>query len=234
MKCIIVDDLPIARKGMIRLVNQRPELDLVGSFDSAEKALHAIEEKEVELVFLDIRMSGMSGMDMARHLPAGVMVIFTTAFYEYAVESYDIEAVGYLVKPIDPEKFNRAVDKALTIKRNQAAVDQLQKIVNAEREFITVKADRRYVRIRLDEIRFIEGCKDLVIFHLENETVNARATLKSIIDLLPVSKFLRVNKSYIANRDKITSFNNNDIFIGTYEISIGPTYHEEVMEYLLK
>ncbi len=234
MKCIIVDDLPIARKGMARLISLRPELELIGSYDSGEAALLGIEDKEVDLAFLDIRMSGISGMEVAHLLPQDVMVVFTTAFSEYAVESYDIEAIDYLVKPIDPEKFNRAIDKALTFKKRKSAATHLQHLANADRDFITVKADRRYIRIKLDDIRFVEGCKDLVIFHLEKETVNARATLKSISDLLPTTRFIRVNKSYIANRDKITSFNNNDIFIGTYEISIGPTYHDEVMEYLLR
>ena len=234
MKCIIVDDLPIARKGMARLINQSPELELIGSFDSAETALQAIGEKDVDLAFLDIRMNGLSGMELAHSLPSEVMVVFTTAFSEYAVESYDIEAIDYLVKPIDPDKFNRAIDKALNMACQKSAMAHLKNMANANRDFITVKADRRYVRIKLDDIRFIEGCKDLVIFHLENERISARATLKTINELLPPAKFIRVNKSYIANRDKITSFNNNDIFIGTYEISIGPTYHQEVMDYLLK
>lgn len=234
MKCIVIDDLPIARKGMKRLISQRNELELVGSFESAEEGMRAIEEKDVELAFLDIRMSGMSGMEMARRLPPEVMVVFTTAFSEYAVESYDIEAIDYLVKPIDPDRFNRAVDKALAIERRRSAEIQLQAIVNAGKDFITIKADRRYVRIKYDDIRFIEGSRDVVIFHLAEENITTRTTLKTIDDHLPPTKFIRVNKSFIANKDKITSFNSTDVFIGQYEISIGPKYHEEVMKYLLE
>lgn len=234
MKCIVIDDLPIARKGMKRLISQRNELELVGSFESAEEGMRAIEEKDVELAFLDIRMSGMSGMEMARRLPPKVMVVFTTAFSEYAVESYDIEAIDYLVKPIDPDRFNRAVDKALAIERRRSAEIQLQAIVNAGKDFITIKADRRYVRIKYDDIRFIEGSRDVVIFHLAEENITTRTTLKTIDDHLPPTKFIRVNKSFIANKDKITSFNSTDVFIGQYEISIGPKYHEEVMKYLLE
>ncbi|MDE6755460.1 MAG: LytTR family DNA-binding domain-containing protein [Muribaculaceae bacterium] len=233
MKCVIVDDLPIARKGMRRLIESRPELDLVGAFDSAEELLNRIEQKDIDLIFLDIRMPGLSGLQFARLLPPEVMIIFTTAFSEYALESYDLNAIDYLVKPIDPEKFNRAVDKALTKSIQRDAFLKLNKIISGNNDFITVKSDRKYIRLRQDDILFIEGCKDMVVFHLEKEKIYSRATLKSVNEILPETKFLRINKSYIVNRDKITSFDNNDIFIGNYEIAIGPTYHLQVMNFLL-
>ncbi|MDE6578519.1 MAG: response regulator, partial [Muribaculaceae bacterium] len=152
MKCVIVDDLPIARKGMRRLIEARPELDLVGAFDSAEELLNRIEQKDIDLIFLDIRMPGLSGLQFARLLPPEVMIIFTTAFSEYALESYDLNAIDYLVKPIDPEKFNRAVDKALTKSIQRDAFLKLNKIISGNNDFITVKSDRKYIRLRQDDI----------------------------------------------------------------------------------
>ncbi|MDE5975404.1 MAG: LytTR family DNA-binding domain-containing protein [Muribaculaceae bacterium] len=233
MKCMIIDDLPIARKGMRRLIASREELELSGAFESAADAISAIKADPPELLFLDIRMPGISGLDFARFLPPETMVIFTTAFSEYAVESYRLNAIDYLVKPIDPERFNIAVDKALENSRNRQARLQLERLVSSSGNFITIKSDRRFLRLRPEEILFVEGCKDMVVFHTSDSQIISRATLKSVEENLPAEKFLRVNKSYIVNRDKITSFDSNDICIGTYEISIGPTYRDSVMAFLL-
>lgn len=233
MKCIVIDDLPIALKGMSRLIHTRDELHLVGLYESAEEALSVINSSDIDLVFLDISLGGMSGMELAHILPSDIMVIFTTAYSEYAVESYDIDAIDYLVKPIDPAKFNRAVDKALACQRNRNAQKQLQQIALSDKDCINIRCERKYVRLKYDDILYVEGFGNTVIFHTDNEQISSRTTLQSIADSLPVTKFLRVNKSFIVNKSKITSFNNNDIFIGNTEISIGPKYRDPVMNYLL-
>lgn len=233
MKCIVVDDLPIARKGMARLISLRPELELIASYESAEQALLDIENKNIDLAFIDIRMSGMSGMQLAQKITPDIMVVFTTAFSDYAVESYDINAVDYLLKPIDPDKFNRAVDKAFAIRRSREVETDNRNTDRSADDFITIKADRRYIRIKYEDIRFVEGLKNTVIFHLENNTIVSRSTLKAIFGLLPSTNFIQVNKSFIVNKDKISSFNNQDIFIEKQEISIGPKFREDVMKYLL-
>lgn len=233
MKCIIVDDVPMARKGMRRLVEDRAELDLVGMFDNAEDALKRLGEGDVELAFLDIQLGRMNGMELARMVGEDTMVVFTTAYSEYAVESYELNVVDYLVKPIDPSRFEMAVDKALARKREREAIRRLDVDVMGNDGFITVKSERRYVRIRFDDILYVEGRKDQVVFQLTDGRVVSRATVKSVEGALPGCRFMRVNKSYIVNIEKVSSFDNNDIMIGRYEIAIGPTYREVVLSRLL-
>lgn len=234
MKCIIIDDVPMARKGMKRLVEGRKELELVGMYANAEEALGALSGgEEVELVFLDIQMSGMTGVEFAGKLGDDVMVVFTTAYSEYAVESYELNALDYLVKPIDPERFDRAVDKALLKSRQKMAAEKMEQMVKGDGSFITVKSERRYVRIRFEDILYVEGSRDLVVFQLVDGKVISRATVKSVEEWLPGGRFMRVNKSYIVNLDKISAFDANDILIGRYEIAIGPTYREAVLGRLL-
>ncbi len=233
MKCIIVDDVPMACKGMRRLVEGRRELELIGMYENAEDALAVLETGDVDLMFLDIQMAGMNGMELARKAGKGVMVVFTTAYSEYAVDSYEVNAIDYLVKPIDPERFDMAVERALLQKRRQDAERQGTRTVSCDGSFLTVKSERRYVRIRYEDILYVEGSRDMVVFQLADGRVVSRATVKSIEDCLPGKDFMRVNKSYIVNLNKVTAFDNNDILIGRFEIAIGPTYRDEVLKRLL-
>ena len=234
MKCIIVDDEPIARKGMKRLVDSRHELELLANLNSAEAAEEFLAENDVDLIFLDIEMPEVSGIEFARRIPRNCLVVFTTAYSEYAIDSYDVEALDYLIKPIDPLRFNRAVDKAISyhgLLESAAATPDEPAVSVADH--IIVKADRRYVKVNLDDINYVEGLKDYVIIHLSDKRVVTRLTLKGIEEVLPSSTFIRVNKSYIVNRNKIDSFDNNDVFIGTTEISIGASYRDTVLSTLL-
>lgn len=230
IKCIIVDDEPIARKGMKRLVETRPELDLAGLFGSAREAEAWLADNSVDLVFLDIEMPGVNGMEFARRIPDSCMVIFTTAYSEYAVEGFELEALDYLVKPIDPQRFNKAVDRALAYR----ALAEKSSAPAEDVDFIIVRADRKYVRLRLDEILYVEGLKDYLVVHLADRNVVTRMTVKAMEESLPAARFLRVNKSYIVNRDRIDSFDNNDVCIGPTEIAIGLAYRDAVLDALLK
>lgn len=234
MKCIIIDDEPIARKGMKRLVDSRNELELLASFGNAETAEEFLEDNDVDLIFLDIEMPEINGIEFAGRIPRECLVIFTTAYSEYALDSYEVEAIDYLVKPIDPARFNRAVDKAISYHAllDSASVSAGEPAVGVA-DHIIVKADRRYVKINLDDIVYIEGLKDYVIIHLPGKRVVTRLTLKGIEEVIPASGFIRVNKSYIVSRDRIDSFDNNDVFIGDTEISIGASYRDAVLSSLL-
>lgn len=232
MRCIIIDDEPIARKGMKRLVERRVELQLSAMFDSAGSAEEWLHENEADLIFLDIEMPGINGIEFARRLPPGSMVVFTTAYTDYAVDGFDVDALDYLVKPIDPDRFNKAVDRAVSYKAivNEAKADSM----DSSFDFIIVKADRKYVRVKLDSILYVEGLKDYLIIHLSDKKIVTRMTIKAMEETLPCKKFLRVNKSYIVNKDKIDAFDNNDITIGTTEIAIGISYRDTVLNELLK
>lgn len=222
----------MARKGMKRLVECRPELQLAALLDSAESAEEWLVENDTDLIFLDIEMPGINGIDFAKKLPTGPMVVFTTAYPDYAVDGFDVDALDYLVKPIDPERFNKAVDRAISYK---SIIDEIKSETDdTQDDFIIVKADRKYVRIKLEDILFVEGLKDYVIVHLSEKKIVTRMTIKAMEETLPRKNFLRVNKSYMVNKDKIDAFDNNDINIGTTEISIGLSYRETVLNTLLK
>lgn len=232
MKCIIVDDEPIARKGIKKLVDQISQLELVESFNNAETVAEFIKTTPVDLIFLDIQMPGMNGIEFARLIPKQTLIIFTTAYSEYALDSYEVDAIDYLVKPIDPVKFRKAVDKAITY--HALLMEEEKSVETVENDFIFVKSDRRFFKVNLKDILFIEGLKDYVIIQLADKRIITRMTIKTIHDLLPKNVFLRINRSYIVNRDHIESFDNNDVFIKTYEIAIGNMYRDSFFEEMMK
>lgn len=225
MRCIIVDDEPIARKGVKKLVDQIVQLELLGSFNNATSAGLFIQETAVDLVFLDINMPGISGIEFARIIPKTTLVIFTTAYSEYAVDSYELDAVDYIVKPINDARFRKAVEKAIAY--HALLIDEEQKSVEKVAEdYIFVKSDRRFFKINLSDILFIEGLKDYLIFQLEEQRIISRMTIKNIYEWLPKMEFLRINRSYIINKSKIDSFDHHDVVIRKHEIAIGKSYHD--------
>jgi len=233
MTCIIVDDEPIARQGIKKLVTQIPQLELLDTFSNAKTASVFMEQKEVDLVFLDIQMPGINGIEFARTIPKHTLIIFTTAYSEYALDSYEVDAIDYLVKPVDFAKFRKAVDKAITY--HSLLLDEDKKSVdNVEDECIFVKSDRRFFKVNLKDILFIEGLKDYVIIQLDEQRLITRMNVKNIHELLPKNTFLRINRSYIVNKNQIESFDNNDVFIKKYEIAIGNSYRDVFFEAFMK
>lgn len=229
MRCIIVDDEPIARKGIQKIVDQISKLKLLGCFNSAEAASMFMMGNSVDLVFLDIQMPGINGIEFARNIPKNTLVIFTTAYSEYALDSYEVEAIDYLVKPIEADRLKKAVDKAISY-HSLLLSEENKSVGNIEDEYIFVKSDRRYFKVNLKEILFIEGLKDYVIIQLAEQRIITRMNLKTMHELLPKSTFLRINRSYIVNTTHIDSFDNNDIFIQKYEIAIGSFYRDSFFE----
>jgi len=234
MRCIIVDDEPIARMGVEMLVKRIPSLELVGSFESAETASEFIVENIVDLIFLDIRMPGISGIEFAQTIPKTTLVIFTTAFAEFAVDSYEVDAVDYLVKPIKPKRFEKAVEKAIGYHSMLLSEEKNIDVQQVETESIFIKSDRRFFKVSFEDILFIEGLKDYVIIQKEDQRLITHLNLKNIHELLPQDRFLRVNRSYIVNKKHIDSFSNNDVFIRNYEIAISNFYRDTFFKELMK
>lgn len=232
MRCIIVDDEPIARKGIKKLVDQISQLELLGSFNNAESAEVFLKDTDVDLVFLDINMPGINGIEFARSIPKTTLIIFTTAYSEYALDSYELDAVDYLVKPIDAARFRKAVEKAITY-HSLLMEEEVKSVENIAEEYIFVKSDRRFFKINLSEILFIEGLKDYVVIQMDDQRIITRMTIKNIHELLPQNVFLRINRSYIVNKHKIDSFDNNDIFIKKHEIAIGNSYHDSFIKEMM-
>ncbi|MDR1342658.1 MAG: LytTR family DNA-binding domain-containing protein [Prevotellaceae bacterium] len=229
MKCIIVDDEPLARKGIKMLTDKTQGLVLLGEFGNAESASLFLDGNEVDLVFLDIQMPGTNGIELAKTIGNKTLVIFTTAYAEYALDSYEVDAVDYLVKPVSLPRFQRAVAKAKSYAELLSA-EVKNKLETVEDGYIFIKADRKIIRIYFTDILFIEGLKDYVIIHTPEQKIVALISLKAINSQLPSGIFFRVNKSYIVNTQHISSLNNNDIQIGRHEIPIGNTYRNEFFE----
>jgi DNA-binding LytR/AlgR family response regulator len=226
MNCIIIDDEPLAREAIEMLINQTDNLDLIGSFSSPEAVTNFMESNTVELIFLDIQMPGISGIEFARSIPKETFVIFTTAYSEFATDSYEVDAIDYLIKPVKSERFQKAVEKAHIYSKLFKADYTNNNIEQVADDFFFVKADRRIFKVYFNNILFIQGLKDYVVMHCDNQKVITAMNIKTIYDQLPKDMFVRVSKSYVINVKHIDSVDNNTVYIGTNEIPIGNIYRD--------
>lgn len=230
MNCIIVDDEPLAREAIQMLIDQTENLNLIGSFNSPVSASDFMMNHTVDLVFLDIQMPGTDGIDFAKTISKETLVIFTTAYSEFATDSYEVDAIDYLMKPVKAERFHKAVEKAQSYARLLQAEHTSTKIEQIADDFFFVKADRRIFKVYFNSILFIQGLKDYVVMHTENQKVITAMNIKTIHEQLPKDKFVRVSKSYVINAKHIESVDNNTVYIGTHEIPIGSIYRDSFFE----
>ena len=225
MNCLIIDDEPLARIGMERLVRQYSNLKVVGTFKNTVGIADFLKKNEVHLLFLDIEMPGINGLEFARTLPKQTLVIFTTAYSQYALDSYEVDALDYLVKPITPERFKKAVTKAESYL--QLLSKQKTDLEATDNQYISIRANRRNYRIPHNDILYIEALKDYVIIYTFTDKYITWINLKNIHSQLPESVFVRVNKSYVVNIQHVTSYTHQFVYIGETESPIGRAY--EVM-----
>ncbi len=226
MNCIIIDDEPLAREAIEMLINQTDGLDLIGSFNSPESVTNFMVSNTVELIFLDIQMPGINGIEFARSIPKETFVIFTTAYSEFATDSYEVDAIDYLIKPVKLARFQKAVEKAHTYAKLFKADYANNNIEQVADDFFFVKADRRIFKVYFNNILFIQGLKDYVVMHSENQKIITAMNIKTIYDQLPKDLFVRISKSYVINVKHIGSVDNNTVYIGSNEIPIGNTYRD--------
>ena len=240
---MIVDDEPLAVRLLESFVAKTPDLELLGSFTDSVEAINAIKEQQPNLLFLDIQMPDLNGMELAHMLTADTKVIFTTAFKEYAFESYEVSALDFLLKPIRYNKFIAAVDKAKEwFGRNADATQPQQQPIHSESaasttnvETIFLKVDGEYRQVSLSKILYVSGMKDYVMFYLEGERkpLITHLTMKSVEEMLPTQQFMRVHRSYIVALDKIRSVDRNDcIYIGDEIIRVTEAFRENFLNYL--
>jgi DNA-binding LytR/AlgR family response regulator len=234
MNCIIVDDEPLARKGVTLLVEADQRLHLKGCFNNAATAGAFLALNEVDLVFLDIQMPGMNGLDFAKAISPETLVIFTTAYSEYALNSYEIDAIDYLVKPLHGDRFTKAVNKALLYRGMLADSRRIPASASVENDAVYVKADRKFFRVYFRDILFVEGLKDYVILHVPERKIITAMNIKTIYEQLPPQLFVRVSKSYIVNTQHIHTFDNNTIYIQQHEIAIGNNYRAYFFDEFVK
>ncbi|WP_192350057.1 LytTR family DNA-binding domain-containing protein [Algoriphagus sp. Y33] len=235
MNCMIVDDEPLAREAIQSLVSKIKDLHLLGSFSSANAAAAYLADNSVDLIFLDIQMPGTNGIDFAKTIPQHTLVIFTTAFSEFALDSYEVDALDYLIKPVRLERFQKAVEKAQSYFKLLAMDHSRSNIEGIAGDYFFVRADRKTFKIYFKDILFIEGLKDYVVLHTAERKIITAMNIKTIHEQLPHSLFARTGKSYIINVQHIDSFDNNTVFIQENEIPIGDVYRGYFFdEYVVK
>jgi two-component system LytT family response regulator len=229
--CIAIDDEPLALKQMTGYIEKIPGLKLMDRFTSAIKALEFLQNNTVDLMFVDINMPDLSGMEFVKSLSRPPKVIFTTAYREYAVEGFQVDAADYLVKPISFPAFLKAVDK--TIQRYFANHDSEPSIRHNE-QFLFIKTEYKIVRIDLNNIKYIEGMRDYIRIHLTDENpVMALIKMKNIIEHLPSDHFMRVHRSYIVNLNKVHTIERSRIvFDKNVYIPISDQYKEDFQKFL--
>ena len=252
LSCIIVDDEPLAVRLLESFVTKTPDLTLLASFTDSVEAINAVKEQKPNLLFLDIQMPDLNGMELAHMIPSETRVIFTTAFKEYAFESYEVKALDFLLKPIRYNKFLAAIDKAKEwfgrkegdrsqesgISRNEGEQSNLQTPDSCLLSPLTtlfLKVDGEYRQIAISDIIYVSGMKDYVMFYLDSERrpLVTHLTMKSVEEMLPTQQFMRVHRSFIVCLDKIKKVDRNDcIYIGDEIIHVTEAYLPAFQQYL--
>jgi len=227
MKCIAVDDEPLALALLQDNIRQVPTLELVASCSTAMEALTVLNQQEVDLIFLDIQMPGLTGLQLLQSLSVRPMVILITAYEKYALEGFNLDVIDYLVKPVPFERFLKACNKAIDFFR-------LKKNVSMEfhprPDYFFVNAEYGLVKIVFSEIRLIEGLKDYLKIHLgEPKPLIIRMSMKSIEEKLPPGKFFRIHKSYIIAVSHITAIRSNSVFLRELELPLSDMYKDDLM-----
>ena len=233
IRCLAIDDEPLALNVLENYIVQTPDLELVERFTNSVKALQFLNQNEVDLLFVDIQMPDLSGLDLIQNLKNKPVLIFTTAYSEYAVEGFKADAIDYLLKPIDYPDFEKAVNKAkdwIYTKRGNAFN------IQATKDFLFIKSEYKIIRINFDDIKYIQGMSEYVRIHLTHaKPIMSLISLKSLEAQLPESKFMRVHKSYIVNLQKINVIERNEIVYddGTI-IPVSAQYKAKFQEFIDK
>jgi DNA-binding LytR/AlgR family response regulator len=233
--CLIVDDEPLARNLLKEYVNKVPYLDLKGTCSNAIEAMELMRRHPVDLLLLDIQMPDITGTTFVKTLQRKPLVIFTTAYSDYALESYDLDVVDYLLKPITFERFLRAIDKVGQRVTSVTAVTAVKPTQGeAESSFIFVKDGTKLVKVRWEDILYIEGLKDYVTIHTREKKIVTLQRLKTLETQLPANKFIRIHNSYIVALGAIDVIHKNDVQVGKTLLPISDTYRRAFREFIEK
>jgi DNA-binding LytR/AlgR family response regulator len=233
INCIIIDDEPLARKGLKEYIADVDFLQLAGEFDSAVKAMDLLAKEEVQLLFLDIQMPKITGLDFFKALKYAPPVIFTTAFPQYALEGFELNALDYLVKPVSFERFLKAALRAKEYYELRQKNNALDVQGGAAPDYFFIKADGKLVKIRYDDILFVEALQNYVVIQTPEKKYITYLTFKAVEDYLRPDKFIKTHKSYIISASRVDSIEGNDIRIGQHHIPISRNLKDEVMEKLV-
>lgn len=231
IKCLVVDDEPVAREILESYIQKFPNLELVKSCKNAMEAFEIISSQKIDLFFLDINMPEVSGLTLAKSIGKEAKVIFTTAYRDYAVDGFDLQAVDYLLKPISFDRFLTAVHKFFDTNFTDKKTENFTKS-EEQNKFIFVRSDRKMVKINFDEILYVESLSDYVKIHFLDKNVLTRETISNIESKLPKNDFLRIHRSYIVAIKKIKSYTNEFVEIHNKACPISRSYKEAVLDKL--
>lgn len=223
MTCVVIDDEPLARKGMELLIEQIPSLELKGCFSNVIDAGNYLATTAIDILFIDIQMPGINGIDYLKSVEKRNNVIITTAFPQFAIEAFDLNVVDYLVKPIRFDRFYKAVARVMNINRDK---------IQLEEDYIFIRTERKYIRANYNEIDYVEGLKDYVIVHCDKDKHMVAANLKTVHSVLPQQLFIRINKSFIVNISKVKSLDNDWVTVQNKMLPIGDNYKKSVIDFI--
>jgi DNA-binding LytR/AlgR family response regulator len=230
LRCIAVDDEPLALELLEDNIGKVPYLQLVAKCNNAMEAIKVLQEQTVDLIFLDIQMPGLTGLQFIQSLNERPMIILITAYEKFALEGFNHDVVDYLVKPVSFERFVKACNKAWEL--YQLKIKPKEPTAGKSPDYIFVNADYSLLKVVIDDIMWVEGLKDYIKIHILNSSkpVITRMTMKSVEELLPANRFIRIHKSYIAAMDFITAIRKTTVMIGSLELPVSDTYQEKLMK----
>jgi DNA-binding LytR/AlgR family response regulator len=223
MRCIIVDDEPLAHEILSDYILKTPSLNLIASYTNPIEAFASIDKDQIELIFLDVQMPELTGVQFLKLLGNKCKVILTTAYTEYAFEGFEHNVVDYLLKPISFERFTKAIQK---IYSDDAESKELS-LNDENKEHVFIKTEHKIIRVNLCDILYVEGLKDYISIYTNEERILTLMNLKKMEEMLPSKRFMRVHKSYIVSFEKIDTIEKNRIYIKSNGIPIGDTYKDE-------
>jgi DNA-binding LytR/AlgR family response regulator len=228
LKCLIVDDEPVARKGLVEYVSEVDFLDLVGQCENALKANMLLNESPVDLIFLDIQMPKLTGIEFLKTLKNPPLIIFTTAYAEYAIEGYSLDIVDYLLKPISFDRFLKSVQKALEIHSLKHQIPQPKST-----DYFFVKSDSKFEKVRYDDVTYIEALQNYVIIHTTGKKLITYLTMTGLEAQLPKDQFLKVHKSFIVSVPQIKAIDGSELLIGEARIPISRNLKDDVVTQII-
>lgn len=228
MKCVAIDDEPLALEVIERFVAKVPELELVATFTNPLEAVAKMREAEVDLLFLDIHMPDLTGLQLLQSLPKLPLIIFTTAYSQYATNSYDLDAVDYLLKPIPFDRFLKAVNKAFREQKSRSGQDD----GSSAEDYLFIKSDTRFFKVDYADILYVEGMRDYVAVHTPKQKILTLMSMTKMMEKLPEDQFMRVHKSYIIAIRHIELIQHHRVTIHGREIPVSNSYREAFQNFV--
>lgn len=232
IKALIIDDEPLAQNVIIQYAKKIPNLTIAGTCNDAISAHQALQEKETDLIFLDINMPKLSGISFLRNLKDAPLVIFTTAYSEYALEGFELNAIDYLKKPFSFDRFCKAFFKAEELLRLKKGSPSPQQEKTGGNDFLFIKSNKKTIKVNFEDIQHIEGLGDYIRIHLKDQKIITNLSMKKILGLLPEKQFYRIHKSFIISLSAIDLIEGNMVVVNNIKLPIGNSYRQDFLSYV--